>query len=241
MLNFKSFFLGLLTTVVAASSTLIATSSYAHVVINNISVGNTALSTSATGVASKAERATGTVVERQARDAQSDSSYLVSSDMGPKKGSKPQKRERQRYLSNSKSTSSQASSGGGGGGSRRGRASRRRRQPSDHVPVVTVNNSQPLPSSGSDSDGVKLPLYDDGASPAGSPSGSSGGSSGGGLPSKPGPSDEPSPDIGTGSQAPAGGGTISGTPEPAALAVWAIAGCCGYGFVRFRQQRVSRS
>ncbi len=136
------------------------------------------------------------------------------------------------YRSTSSSKAGGSASGGGGGSSRSRRSSSRR---AFNQPIVDVGTPRAQASQPNHDGGMNVAHFDGGSvgngNGRGPSSGGNGGSGGNGdhEPTKPGPPDN-------GHLCPVDP-PISGTPEPAAFVVWALAGCCGYGFLRFSQKR----
>ena len=228
-------------------------SSNAYVVIENFDAGTEALGSSTTGVDSSKGRATGVLEGTQSDTLSTDQDWsFPATDSGKKGDSASDRRSERAMLRYMNAKSSSGNSGGGGssagGGGTRGR--RPRTRPDSNAdgldqPIVAVSDPDVVTAqSDGDSAGMNVTHFD---------AGTTGGGSGPGtvLPEEetespgeetesPGEETE-SPGEETGPlnpQACGPSGTVSGTPEPAALAVWAIAGSCGYGFFRFRQKRL---
>ena len=209
----------------------------AHVVIKNIDSGNTELSTAAAANQVDDERATGELDEYQIQDISDGWNFNARSRQanGPSNRSGDRGRA-SRQLSFARSNRFAGGGGGGGGGGRSSRVRPRRSEDRREIvqTMVAVNNDSPEPAANTEDAGTDVSIFDSGQ---GSPStGGTGGLGGGGsLANKTG-EDEEFGDAKGGSYG--GRGTVvSGTPEPAAVIIWAVAGTCGFGLLRYQRSR----
>lgn len=214
---------------------------HAYVVIDNFDAGAEALGAVASGVDATRDRATGVVKGDQSDRISTDKSLLFPTSKSRRSGKSSSSRSSGRTMLSYRSTSSRNAGGsasgsgssGGGGGSSRGRGSSSSRR-AFNQPIVDVSTPLAQPSHPNHDRGMNVAHFDGSnvGNGKGSSSGGKGGSGGksGHEPTNPGPNTNPGPPD-NGHLCP-----VSGTPEPAAFVVWAIAGCCGYGFLRFSQR-----
>ncbi|MEM8946030.1 MAG: hypothetical protein AAGD11_12710 [Planctomycetota bacterium] len=220
-----------LTTKICALSAVVllhAAVANAYVVIESIDIGDADMDASATGLASDGEKATGDVDDVQSGELSGALGFRAPSKRSSDgRGNSKERRgagSLSRYpRANVQSGGGGAGGGGGGGGRARGQGQRGRGN-RDIVQTVVVADEETVDESYGNDDGTDLTVYDSGTS---GDAGSSGTGGGGGSAGGGGAGDE-FVDYGPG---------VTGTPEPTALAVWAIAGCCGYGAIRFRNLR----
>lgn len=206
----------------------------AYVVISDLSVGDDALGIAVNGSDSENERATGELDDDDAELANGVSLVAPSrrpSSQRSQPGEKSSGGNRQTYPSSNRSAAG-GSGGGAGGGGGRGQSVRRQAS-SNLVPMVVAEESSRSQvadkNQGIESDVTVFDIEDD-ASGVASGGSSSGG--GGGIASSSDPDYADTSDTN-----PQGGGSrlLTGTPEPSALAVWAIAGIFGYGLIRLNR------
>jgi len=264
MLNLSRFLLALIATAA------LAVGSSAYVVIDNFEVGSQVFDSSAQGSSGRKERATGVVSDDQSGGKKADEDFLfLPPDSGTRTGTRTGTSNKRGRNSNSRSANdmllyhlskrgsssnglagrgSRSRRSGTGSGNSKQRGSNRGGREAEMVQtMVTISGNgndygrdgqSPQPPSDFH---MNLSLYDSGS--AASVSGSSGGAGVGATATTdttglPGDTTGLPGDIVAGSDP---GAIISGSPEPAALAVWAVIGCCGYGFVRCRRRWISSS
>lgn len=207
----------------------------AYVVISDISVGDDVLGMAVNGSDSESERATGELDDDDAELANGVS--LVAPSRSPSSqrsqpGEKSSGGNRLTYPRSNRSGAGGSGGGAGGGGGGRGQSVRRQAS-SNLVPMVvaeeSIRSQVADKNQGIESDVTVFDIEDD-ASGVASGGSSSGG--GGGIASSSDPDYADTSDTN-----PQGGGSrlLTGTPEPSALAVWAIAGIFGYGLIRLNR------
>lgn len=216
---------------------LLNSQAFAHVVIKNIESGNTELSTAAAADQVDDERATGELDEYQIQDVSDGWNFNSRSRQANGPGNRSGDRGRaSRQLSFARSNRFAGGGGGGGGGGRSSRVRPRRSEDRREIvqTMVAVNNDSPEPAATTEDSGTDVSIFDSGqGSPA---TGGTGGLGGGGSVASNSGEDE---EFGAGKGGGYGGrGTVvSGTPEPAAVIIWAVAGTCGFGLLRYQRSR----
>ncbi len=217
-------------------------SASAHVVINNFETGERVLVVSNAGAAESEKRATGAVDPSKDTTLVLDQRFSYRKGPGGQgRGDSRQSRTAEGMLSRYSSRRGSAGGGGGGGGSRGGRSRARRGSAGGTdlaQTLVDVGNpagrSSTTPASQAPtSNGANLTSLSSGSGGVGAASGGSGS----------GRASDADQIAGSGGSVPTAnpgtGVAVSGTPEPAALAVWAIMGCCGYGMFQVRRKWLS--
>lgn len=228
MLNLRKLLLPFLAIAMCFSGSV-----HGDIVIGGLNQDVNLLPSASTGQRVRGRKATGDLSRGSNQGNARAGDLVLSADFDRSKGKNKKSEGRSaggqmlRYSPKKRSAGGGGSGGGGSGGQR---SSSRRRSGAYEPQIVDINNHGPVDngSQGPNDGGTKLDIY-----PNSGGSGSPGGGSGSGGNPTPKPVSE-NPEVGAGL-------TLSGTPEPAALAVWAIVGCCGYGIARFRQRWTTES
>ncbi len=219
--------------------------SAAHVVIDNIDLGEGELDAAEAIEDSGNERVTGELEELTLRETSGDWNFVPTTRSGDRRradGRRIRSIDRLRSPRSVRSAGSGGGAGGGGGGSRRARRDSRQQDGGREMiqTVVAVNNDTGEMDPNADGDpGLNVSLLDSGENaPGGSGAGGNGGGGAGGANGTPEDGED-----GTDYPDTAGprGIVVSGTPEPAAMVVWAVVGCCGFGFVLYKNKQNART
>ena len=207
----------------------------AYVVIDILDSGAEASDASASDVNSVNDRATGTVEGDSSEDLSGDEDLLfptaatgVTANGQNRRSASP----RLRQLNRNRSRRGGGIGGGGGGGGGFGGQGRRVELLQPAAPGDDTD--EPIGQEEPVDDGTDLTTFE----PNQPSNGLGGGGGAGALSLDPdSPADSDAASTGPSGSGPRPGKTVSGTPEPAALVVWAVAGCCGYGLVRFGKKK----
>ncbi len=227
-----------------ATPLLMASTSTAHVVIDNIDLGDGELDASSAIEEAGSERATGELEEFGLRDASDRWNFTPKSRKSDRRrGDGPRVRSTERLWS-PRSIRSSGGGGGAGGGGGPGAARRNSRQRDGGreiiQTVVAVNNDAvELDPNANGDPGLDISLLDSGENTAGGSG--TGGAGGGGAGGANTPADGAEDGLADQGSAGPQGIVVSGTPEPAAMVVWAVVGCCGFGFVLYKNKQNSHA